>query len=166
MKKFASTTLMALAAFSLAACQTTRPGEPAPPGTITDEGLGMVLGGAIGGVLGNQVGGGSGKTVATIAGTLLGAWAGKSIAQNMTRQDVVYHEQASTQAQTAPIGQAVTWYNPESQNQGSITPTREGQTNDGRYCREYQQTITVDGETQRAYGQACQQPDGSWEIVN
>ncbi len=35
-----------------------------------------------------------------------------------------------------------------------------------RYCREYQKTVYVGGEAQPAYGQACYQPDGSWEIVS
>ena len=37
---------------------------------------------------------------------------------------------------------------------------------DGRYCREYQATISVGGEYQPAYGTACQDPDGSWRIVD
>jgi hypothetical protein len=32
-------------------------------------------------------------------------------------------------------------------------------------CREFQQTITVGGQTQEAYGTACRQSDGSWKIV-
>lgn len=36
----------------------------------------------------------------------------------------------------------------------------------GRYCREYQSTMTVGGSSQRGYGTACLQPDGSWRIVN
>lgn len=36
----------------------------------------------------------------------------------------------------------------------------------GRYCREYQSTLSVGGASQRGYGTACLQPDGSWRIVN
>jgi hypothetical protein len=32
-------------------------------------------------------------------------------------------------------------------------------------CREFQQTITVGGETQEAYGTTCQQPDGRWKVM-
>jgi surface antigen len=35
----------------------------------------------------------------------------------------------------------------------------------GTYCREFQQTITVGGQTQEGYGTACKQPDGAWKIV-
>jgi hypothetical protein len=34
------------------------------------------------------------------------------------------------------------------------------------YCREFQSTIVVEGRQQQAFGTACLQPDGSWQIVN
>ena len=34
-----------------------------------------------------------------------------------------------------------------------------------QYCREYQQTVVTGGMTQAAFGTACLQADGSWEIV-
>jgi hypothetical protein len=34
------------------------------------------------------------------------------------------------------------------------------------YCREYQSTQIVGGRPQTMVGTACQQPDGSWRIVN
>lgn len=39
-------------------------------------------------------------------------------------------------------------------------------TSDGRYCREYQAQVMVNGAPQASYGTACQQPDGSWRVVN
>ena len=32
-------------------------------------------------------------------------------------------------------------------------------------CREFQQTITVNGVEQKAYGTTCQQADGTWRIT-
>ncbi|MEE8203551.1 MAG: hypothetical protein V3R74_07315, partial [Alphaproteobacteria bacterium] len=32
-------------------------------------------------------------------------------------------------------------------------------------CREYQTTVNVGGQVEQAYGTACRQPDGSWQIV-
>lgn len=37
---------------------------------------------------------------------------------------------------------------------------------DGRYCREYQRDIRVGSRIAPAYGTACMQPDGSWQIVS
>ena len=34
-----------------------------------------------------------------------------------------------------------------------------------RECREFQQTIVVNGQEQPGYGKACRQPDGTWKIV-
>ena len=35
-----------------------------------------------------------------------------------------------------------------------------------QYCREYTTEIMVNGQAQEAYGQACRQNDGSWQIVS
>ncbi len=37
---------------------------------------------------------------------------------------------------------------------------------DGRYCREYQTTVTIAGTGQPGYGTACLEPDGTWRVVN
>ena len=49
---------------------------------------------------------------------------------------------------------------------GTVATMRSGVSSSGWQCREYQQTVTVDGRTEQAYGTACLQPDGHWEIVN
>lgn len=43
--------------------------------------------------------------------------------------------------------------------------TRDATTG-GDYCREYTQSLTIAGKTQKGYGSACLQPDGSWELQN
>lgn len=40
------------------------------------------------------------------------------------------------------------------------------QAGQDRYCREYTRTVWIDGRAQSAYGTACLQPDGAWQIVN
>jgi surface antigen len=142
---------------TLPACQTDSWGQK--------EGVGTVGGAALGGLLGNQFGGGTGKTIFTATGVLLGAWLGNEIGASLDNADKQQYSRAETRAYTAPIGQQITWNNPESGNSGVITPTRDGYTNTGAYCREFQQKITVGGQVQQAYGRACQQPDGSWKIV-
>ena len=159
MKKTILTGLIALmAGVSLAACT--------PDGQFEATDLGTLGGAGAGAFLGSRFGKGGGQTAFAVIGALAGAWAGHAIAQNLTAQDRHYYDSAATRAETAPVGQAITWYNPQSGAQGSITPTREGQDAGGAYCREYQQTISVGGKTERAYGTACRQPDGSWKIIN
>lgn len=36
----------------------------------------------------------------------------------------------------------------------------------GGQCREFQESIVIDGKPQRAYGTACRQPDGTWKRVS
>ena len=43
---------------------------------------GAIAGAVVGGVIGNQIGGGDGKKLATVAGAVGGAYAGKRIAEN------------------------------------------------------------------------------------
>jgi surface antigen len=150
----------ALAAAPLAGCQTAQNMEQNPKATV-----GAVGGAVLGGVLGSKVGGGSGQLWATGAGAVLGGLLGREIGASLDRADMAYANQANLAAQTAPIGQTITWANPESGNSGVVTPTREGRSAAGAYCREFQQEITVGGRTERGYGTACQRPDGSWEIV-
>ncbi len=166
----ASKLLATLAAASmLTAC--TQPGGQPNAGVMQGGGLnkqdfGTVIGGVAGGVLGHQVGGGSGKTAATIAGTLLGAALGSSVGQSLDRADMQYYNQTSQQAlEGGTTGQALPWSNPQSGNSGTVTPGNYYKTADNSYCREYSQTITVGGKTQRAYGTACRQPDGAWQVV-
>lgn len=158
MKRF-GLVAMSLAALSLGACETLQ-------GRGNKEILGGAGGAVIGGVLGSQVGGGSGRLWATGAGVLLGALAGTEVGRSLDKADMAYANQAGQQAHGAPIGESISWNNPDSGNQGTITPVRDGYSTAGRYCREYQQTIIVGGQEQSGYGTACQQPDGSWEIIN
>ncbi|MFZ2587674.1 MAG: RT0821/Lpp0805 family surface protein [Alphaproteobacteria bacterium] len=147
-----------VAALGLSACTET--------GQFDGQTAAPVMGGVVGGLLGSQFGEGSGKTVMAVAGALAGAWAGSAIAKGMTAQDQRYYDNAAYQAQSAPVGKTITWYNPDSGAQGSITPTRVGQTDSGDSCREFQQTITIGGKTEKAYGTACKQPNGSWKVMN
>ncbi len=148
---------LAAAALVLAACTDTGPKQTA----------GTVLGGVGGAVLGSQVGGGSGRIIATAIGTLAGAMIGSEIGKSLDRADQQAMAQAEQKAHTAPVGEKIVWNNPDSGNYGSVTPVRDGrnaQTN--AYCREYQTVVIVGGKEQSAYGTACQQPDGSWKVVN
>ncbi len=147
----------ALATLSLAGCYET---------TGTKQTVGTGAGAVLGGLAGSQVGGGSGRLWATGAGVLAGALLGSEVGKSLDKADMAYARRANQKAHQAPLGETISWNNPESGNQGYVTPVRDGYSDAGRYCREYQQEIVVDGRRQSAYGTACQQPDGSWEIVD
>src|ERR1700760_4188730 len=80
---------------------------------VSGEDMGTLLGAGSGAFIGSRFGQGGGKVVTGVIGGLVGAWAGRSIAQSLNSQDRHYYDQAATQAQSAPVGQAITWSNPQ-----------------------------------------------------
>ena len=86
------------------------------------------------------------------------------VLDNLNEAQERAHEQAQVRATTAPIGETIIWQ--EGGASGAVTATREGTSTAGRYCREFQQKVTIGGRTEEAYGTACLQPDGSWEVVS
>lgn len=128
--------------------------------------VGTGAGAIVGGLAGAQFGSGKGQLVGAGIGTLLGALVGSEIGSSLDKADMAYANRAQQNAYSAPVGETVSWNNPDSGNYGTITPTREGQSTSGRYCREFSQTIYVDGRQQTGYGTACQNPDKTWQITN
>ena len=126
------------------------------------------LGGAVlGGLLGAQFGSGSGQLIATGAGVLAGGLLGQSIGKSLDENDKMM-AQRTTQASLEHVqsGQQSTWSNPDSGASGTVTPTRTFENSEGQNCREFQQTVSIGGQTEDAYGTACRQSDGSWKIVS
>jgi len=122
------------------------------------------LGGAAAGGLLASVAGGGGAGIA--AGVLLGGLLGGAIGDRLDAADRKQAQAATQRAlETAPAGTQVAWHNPDSGHSGTVTPTKTFQKSGGQYCREYQQTVTIDNQPHQAYGTACRQPDGSWQIV-
>ncbi|MBX3446611.1 MAG: glycine zipper 2TM domain-containing protein [Parvibaculaceae bacterium] len=163
--KIKSALLVGALAVALAGCQTGSPygygggyGGAGPK-----EGFGTLAGAVAGGLAGSQIGGGSGRLWATGAGVLVGALVGNNIGRSLDRADQAYLQQASYGA--FQTGQPQRWHNPQSGNYGYVEPGHSYQSAGG-YCREYSQTVYIGGQPQNAYGTACRQPDGSWQIVN
>ena len=128
--------------------------------------LGTLLGSVGGAIAGSQFGSGKGQLAATAAGALLGAVVGGEIGKSLDNADRIAMQHAEEQATHSPIGETVHWSNPDSGHSGSVTATREGRhSSTGEYCREFQQTITVGGQTEQAVGTAGQNPDGTWRII-
>jgi surface antigen len=162
---------LASAALLLAACgeqnaQNARQGGVAGGGGITKADVGTVVGAGLGAWAGSNVGSGSGRTAAIAVGTLAGAGIGREIGASLDRADMAYFNSTQQRAlETAQPGQTMPWSNQQSGNSGSFTPSNYYQTANGTYCREFQQTINVGGRTERGFGTACRQPDGTWKIV-
>ena len=129
--------------------------------------IGTLLGAAVGGLLGSQIGGGTGNKIAIGAGVLAGGLLGNSVGRSMSCADQMQHGQTAQQAfETQPTGTTSSWQNPDTHTSGSVTPTATYQRSDGTYCRDFEQTVTIDGRYETATGTACRQPDGSWKVVS
>jgi surface antigen len=123
--------------------------------------VGALGGGAFGGLIAAAAGGGGAAIAgAVIGGALLGGLAGNYLDQR-DKQMAAQAQQRALEA--APTGTPVAWNNPDSGHQGSVTPVRTYQS-EGTYCREFQSDVIIGGKTEKAYGTACRQPDGSWKV--
>ncbi|RMF08746.1 MAG: glycine zipper 2TM domain-containing protein [Alphaproteobacteria bacterium] len=143
-----------IGALLLSACEQGREGEQA----------GTLIGAAAGALLGREIGGGS---VGMVVGAVAGAYLGGQLGKKLDRKDREAMERTTQQAlTTSPPGTTSRWTNPDSGNSGTVTPQQSFTNDNGQECREFQQTVTVDSETQTAYGTACRQPDGTWRVVS
>jgi len=122
---------------------------------------GALAGAALGGAVGHNFGSGSGKVLATFGGALLGAFAGSHIGRQLDAYD---EQQAQRALEHSRTGYPTSWQNPDSGHEVTFVPTETYQTATGRYCREYQTQVEVGYDVKEAYGTACRQPDGGWEI--
>lgn len=168
MTSLSSKTLaLLLTASMLTACTepSGRPGRGVMHGgALNKSDVGTAAGAIGGGLLGSTIGSGSGQVVATIGGVLLGGMLGNSIGTSLDNADRAAYDRASQRA--LENGRTQSWRNRNSGNYGSISPSKRYRNEYGQYCREYTQTIYVDGRKHSGHGLACREPDGSWQIID
>lgn len=124
---------------------------------------GGLIGAALGGLIGSNFGKGDGRTAAIVGGAVIGGLIGGNLGSSMDRTDYV---QTSYVLETAPSGRAVTWQNPDTGQEYSVTPTRTYQRADGQYCREFTTWGWIGGYEEQMHGTACRMADGSWRNVS
>jgi surface antigen len=148
---------VALLAVSLGACTNTGPKEAG----------GTAVGAVAGGVIGNAIGGSAGNRLAgTVLGATVGGLIGNRIGASLDDEDRRRAYAAQMQAlESGPSGAPVAWRNPDDGRYGNVVPGPAYQANGGT-CRQYTETIYVDGNPQVARGTACRNPDGTWTAIN
>ncbi len=100
-----------------------------------------------------------------VVGALVGGLLGNQIGKGLDKADRLEAERAAQDTlESAPSGVERTWHNPDSGNSGSFV-AKPAYTESGAYCREFTQTVNIDGRSERAFGTACRQPDGTWKMV-
>lgn len=150
-KKIANISMITVMSFTIISCTKE------DSGTL----LGAVGGAFAGGAITNN------STVGVAVGTLAGAYLGREVGRSLDKADrQKMYTSTQSALETSQSGTTTEWYNPDSGNRGTVTPQPAYENTQGQYCREYQQTVTIGGQPETAYGTACRQPDGTWKIVN
>lgn len=132
---------------------------------------GLATGALAGAAAGSQIGEGSGKTAAMIIGSAVGAIAGANIGGKFDADACRMAAEAEARAlNTASPGQTITWEAPNSDGsgkpaKGAVTITKQRTDDDGLTCREFVNTVEVDGKKGEATRIACRRdPSEEWEI--
>lgn len=116
---------------------------------------GTYIGAATGAIIGSQFGKGSGRLIGTALGTFIGAQVGGSVGRQMDARDRQLAGNTAYRAlESQPDNKTVSWRNPNNNHSGSVvvTNTRESSTT---VCRDYVQTIYIDGQSEKMTGYAC-----------
>jgi len=103
----------------------------------------------------------------TQPGPLFADAVGLTVINTLRPSDIFIARDAEAEALTAPAGTPIDWNNPETGNFGRVTVLRDGQDEmTGDTCRELETLATINGQEFANIGAACQNPDGSWELVS
>ncbi len=135
-------------------------GRASGPLPVLDGGLGQY---SMGGLLGGANGDAGAVDGISVKGALLQG----PFVTFLERSDLDRAFRAASHTlETQPSGQTRIWRNPGNGHWGTMTPTRTYLDAEGRYCREYRQTVTIGGEEHQAGGTACRDDTGVWQIVS
>jgi uncharacterized protein YraI/surface antigen len=128
---------------------------------------GILAGAVIGGLIGNAAGGRGDRGVGTVAGVIVGGAAGAALTRRMECEDRSYAYRTYSQAlNSGRENSNWTWRNQRNGHYGEFTVNDYYNDPDGFRCATYTQEAHIGGRREVVDGNACQQPDGSWAIVN
>jgi len=77
---------------------------------------------------------------------------------------IAFMQQHSQALEHNKVGQTTKWTDPDGKAH-SVTPTHT-YYQDEVPCREFRQTVEIEGEVEILKGKACRQADGSWKLVS
>lgn len=118
-----------------------------------------------GAVVGGLVGGADGNIGRAAAGAVVGGLIGSAVGAELDAAD----RRAALEAEYRALeygrpGAPVQWRG-RSGRYGDVVVGATYRVNDYT-CRDYTETIYIDGRTQSARGTACRQANGAWKAVN
>ncbi len=104
------------------------------------------------------------ETIQIAKKTLLGENIITKIGNQLDMEDLKYYHQTSQNAlENGEDGQTKSWVNPNNGHYGTITPTNILKESN-IFCREYRQTININGKENNSYNTACRDEGGAWSI--
>jgi surface antigen len=127
--------------------------------------LGVIAGAVIGGVLGNAASHGQGAV--TVGGVIAGGAIGAALTQKMNCDDRRYaYETYSKGFNAGRKNASYSWKNPQDGHGGRFYVDDYYTDESGFRCSYYRHDVFIDGRREQARGRACQQPNGSWAIID
>ncbi|MGA7329756.1 MAG: glycine zipper domain-containing protein [Rhodomicrobium sp.] len=128
-------------------------------GCETKEQTGTLFGASTGALIGSTLGRGPGGHFAgMVGGALVGGFIGNRIGAAMDAED--RRRAAEAQYYAFENGQRADWRNPNG-HYGYIEPQPVYYYHDMR-CREFSQTVIINGRPETMIGKVCRGPDGVW----
>ncbi len=132
---------------------------------------GQLIGGATGALLGSQFGKGTGRLFGVAIGALAGSYLGGTIGHQLDEKDKQMAQQTMLSTlESAPDNQERGWRNPNTNHAGSVRVTRtEELFSDNLVCRDYVNTVIIDGKQEKVHGRACRDVRDSraaWKVQN
>lgn len=140
---------------AVTACAVNQDGQLGPDRRVFNKGTIIPLGGGIlGAVICNKLFDGHGsKDGWTAACGAAGYFA-----------STAFMKQHNRALEQNTIGQTTRWNDPDG-SVHSVTPTKTYYQNEVP-CRDFRQTVEIDGQIEILEGKACRQADGSWKLIS
>jgi len=128
---------------------------------------GVIAGALIGGLLGNALSQRGRSGIPTIAGVVIGGALGAALTKNLNCEDQSYaYNTYYTGFNSGRTNVPYQWRNPNNGNYGEVRVDNYFNDPAGFRCANFNQQMYINRRNQRGNGHACQQPDGTWAIVN
>jgi Ni/Co efflux regulator RcnB/surface antigen len=128
---------------------------------------GVLAGAVIGGLLGNAVAGRGDRGGATVAGVIAGGALGVALTAKLDCSDRSYaYKSYSDGFNGGRAGATYRWENPQNRHRGEMRVIDYYNDEDRFRCAVFTQTVYIGNRPEEARGRACQQPDGTWAIID
>jgi surface antigen len=139
-------------------------------GTPLHAGQNQLAGSFMGMSLGGYDGYSFGHGVERLAATETGVFAGGSMANEILRaadhaSGLYYNSPAYAYYERRPVYYSSQYYTPNYVALPTPPPPIYVDDDTGNYCREFSQTVRMNGHVGESYGTVCLQPDGSWRVA-